>query len=248
MTDIEKIRRILTSRKRSDLADMLVRSEGELYESSTYGTYLFSTLSTYYIKSPPDDNDKLVKLSQIDKQIIKEAVLGVYPPKERSPEVQDVVYTISFDNEYDVVGSDELNTLSMDIIQLQIQKCKDRIAAEDYDGAVTAAKSLVESVCKYILNERSVTYKEGSRKDDLFGLVAKELKMSPGMYKDNESFQKILSGFHNIVKGISEVRNHMGDAHGQNPHQVYRIDKRHAILVVNASMTICEYLYLSFSK
>lgn len=245
MDDIEKIRKVLISRKQTNLANMLIHSTGQLSKSNTYGHYLYSTLSTFYIYSPPKETDLLNALNEADKHRIFDAVLSVYPYKDNAPEIIDVIYQIDFENDNDEdnrVVTENLCELNLPIVKEQLQKCEQRISNEDYDGAVTNARSLLETICKHILNEASIKYKEGENLPCYYKKVANVLKMEPSLYKGTEAFQEVLSGFISVVNGIASIRNKFSDSHGANPLEKYRIDKRHATLVVNAARTIAEYL------
>jgi hypothetical protein len=51
--DIQNLRKILIHEyKRPDLADLLIGCKSRLDESSQYGSYWFSTLSTFEIHTP----------------------------------------------------------------------------------------------------------------------------------------------------------------------------------------------------
>lgn len=249
MNDIDKIRRVLNSRNLSRLADMLCYSEGELSESTTYGNFLFSRLSTYYIKSPPKQTDLLNSLCEADRHRICDAVLAVYPPKEYSPEITNVIFQISFDEEFEEsldVSTEKLDEITNEFIQEQLKKNNARIESGDYDGAVTNVRSLLESICKHILNEAGEKYDENKKLMDYYKAVSKILKMDPGLYQDAPAFHQILSGFISIVNGLSTVRNQFGDAHGPNPQRKIRLDKRHAVLTVNSARVVADYLMSSF--
>lgn len=251
MDDIDKIRRVLNSRKMSRLADLLSHSEGELSESTTYGSYLFSRLSTYYIKSPPKQTDALNSLDEADRHRICDAVLAVYPPKDYSPEITNVEFQISFDGDFDEcldVSTDKLDEITNEFIQEKLKKNSVRIESGDYDGAVTNVRSLLESICKYILNEFGEKYEENKKLMDYYKAVSKILKMEPCLYRDAPAFQQILSGFVSIVNGLSSVRNQFGDAHGPNPQKKVRLDKRHAVLAVNSARVVADYLMSSFEN
>lgn len=60
--DIQKIRKILKYWKRGDLAELLKDSNSNVDESDQYGTYLFSTLSSFVILSSSENNEKLKNL------------------------------------------------------------------------------------------------------------------------------------------------------------------------------------------
>jgi hypothetical protein len=96
--DIEKAIKILRYRRRSDLAELLQYSISNIDESSTYGSYLFSTLSTFEIHSPIENHERLIKLSQDDKKVILDAVLEIHPPKSYSPEIINLQFYIDTDS------------------------------------------------------------------------------------------------------------------------------------------------------
>jgi hypothetical protein len=50
-TDIIKIRKILQNKKRNDLADLLKSSRSCVNESTKFGHYSYSTLSTFHTTS-----------------------------------------------------------------------------------------------------------------------------------------------------------------------------------------------------
>ena len=79
MNDIEKIRKVLISRKQTNLANLFIFSKGELSVSSRFGSYLNSTISTYYIKSPLKNTDQLNALDEANKHRIFDAILSIYP-------------------------------------------------------------------------------------------------------------------------------------------------------------------------
>ena len=136
MDDIEKIRRVLISRNHAKLADLLIHSEGELSESSTYGNYLFSTISTYYIKSPPKETDLLNALSEVDKRRIFDAVISVYPYRDHAPEIVHVEYQISFDTFDDELFPETpaIRTVSREYISNLSERALNDVENGDFDS------------------------------------------------------------------------------------------------------------------
>jgi len=90
--DIENIRRILKYRKKEKLAKLLKNSRSEIYDSSDYGTYKFSTLCTFEIYSPVENYDILKQLNTEEKKEILNAVKEIYPPKAYSYEFTDIEF------------------------------------------------------------------------------------------------------------------------------------------------------------
>lgn len=137
---------------------------------------------------------------------------------------------------------DAIEKLSNDFIIQQINKCNVKINEEDFDGAITNARSLVEEILLSI--EEKI---KGARQDydgkieGLYKRVRKLINMDPN--KDtNNSINEILNGFISIIAGMSSISNKMGDRHAIT----YKPDKRHALLIVNASMTISKFLIESY--
>ena len=113
--------------------------------------------------------------------------------------------------------------------------------ATDPDGAITAARSLLESVCKTILEDMGEWYDD--RKDDLpklYQRVSKALKLAPSHHTE-EQFKAILGGCTTVVNGLGAIRNRTSDAHGQGRIS-YRPASRHAALAVNLAGAMALFL------
>jgi hypothetical protein len=114
----------------------------------------------------------------------------------------------------------------------------------DPPAAVGSCKELVESVCKFILQDYGVEF---SRHDDLLDLykkAAKELKLNreavPGSAKGSESAHRVLQNLSTTVQSLAELRNELGLGHGQTkPSPAFA---RHARLSFNAARAVVEFL------
>lgn len=248
--DIRKLKKVLNYKGRYDLADLLRHSVSYLDESSTFGSRWYSRLSTFQIKSHPSIQEKIDNLSKKDKDEIFQALLLVYPLRDNEPEITEIIYYPDFDIDVvELVDAKELDRISFEYIHLQIKKCNSKIADKDFDGAITNARTLIESICLFILESKT---KEKHDYDGnlirLYKSVASLLKMSPGDYVD-DNLKQILSGVFSIINGVSGLRNNFSDSHGSAPSNTnYKIDERHSILTVNLAKTITEYLFLSYEK
>lgn len=111
----------------------------------------------------------------------------------------------------------------------------------DPEGAITSARTLLETVCKHVLDEANVMYEKG-RTDlpDLYKLVAKELNLAPDQHTQ-DVFKQILGGVTSVVHGLGAMRNRLGDAHGQGKKPV-RPAPRHAQLAVNLAGTAALFV------
>jgi len=117
---------------------------------------------------------------------------------------------------------------------------------QDPDGAITAARTMLESVCKTILDDLPTDPDDDWEGDDLpklYRRVAKELRLSPQEHTDKE-LKRILQGCVSVVVGLGSVRNKVGDAHGTGRHG-YRPAERHATLAVNLAGAMALFLIQS---
>lgn len=125
-------------------------------------------------------------------------------------------------------------------IEQQINKCRDKIASEDYDGAITNARSLVEALLSSIENELDQNAPEPD--GDLvrsFNRVRILLNLDPGRKDISDALKQVLSGLTSVVNGLATMRNKMSDAHAVT----YKPAKHHAKLAVNAAKTLADFLF-----
>ena len=112
--------------------------------------------------------------------------------------------------------------------------------ANDPEGAITAARTMLESVCKHILDDENVSYPADADLPRLWRLVAERLNLVPEQHQD-EMFKRILGNCQAVVLGLATIRNNVGDAHGSGRRPV-RPKMRHAELVVNLAGTMAAFL------
>lgn len=119
------------------------------------------------------------------------------------------------------------------------QKALERVSG-DPEGAITAARTTLESVCKHILDRSGI--QDQSRGDlvRLYRATAQELQLSPNGYSE-DVFKQILGGCAGIAAGLSGLRNAFGDSHGKGRRYI-KPQPRHARLAINAAMTLAEFL------
>lgn len=117
--------------------------------------------------------------------------------------------------------------------------CLDRVA-NDPEGAITLSRTLLESVCKHILDQDHVDYSGGIDLSELYKLTAKQLNMAPEQHTE-KIFKQILGGCSGIVNGLGNLRNQHGDAHGKSLINI-RPKPRHAELAVNLAGSMALFL------
>jgi hypothetical protein len=119
------------------------------------------------------------------------------------------------------------------------RKARDR-RIHDPEGAITAAQTLVESVCKHILDERAVVYAEKDDLPKLYGLAAAELNLSPSQHTE-QVFKQILGGCKSVLEGLGALRNKLSDAHGKGKRAI-KPSIRHAELAVNLAGIMATFI------
>ena len=111
---------------------------------------------------------------------------------------------------------------------------------EDPKGAITLARSLLEAVCKHILDDASVEYMDDITLPKLYAEAAKLLNLAPSQHTE-VLFKKILGGCSSVVEGLGALRNKSGDAHGRGMQNT-NPSPRHAELAVNLSGAMSTFL------
>lgn len=119
------------------------------------------------------------------------------------------------------------------------RKALDR-RSDDPEGAITAARTLLESVCKHILDAAKITYDEKDDLPKLYGLTAQQLNLGPSQHTE-QIFKQILGGCKSVVEGLGALRNKLSDAHGKGTKAV-KPSSRHAELAVNLAGSMATFI------
>jgi hypothetical protein len=84
---------------------------------------------------------------------------------------------------------------------------------DDPASAVTLARTLLESVCKHILDDTDTPYPHGRPLPELYNITAKALDIAPTSTTE-PTFKTIFEGCAEVVRGVGSLRNFLGDSHG----------------------------------
>jgi abortive infection Abi-like protein len=112
--------------------------------------------------------------------------------------------------------------------------------SEDPEGAITAARTLLESVCKLILDEAGEAHPDDAELPKLYSQTAKRLNLAPSQHTE-QIFKQILGGCQTVVDGVGAIRNRLSDAHGKGKKPI-KPAPRHAELVVNLAGAMAVFL------
>lgn len=110
----------------------------------------------------------------------------------------------------------------------------------DPEGAITMSRTLLESVCKHILDEMQISYKDGADLPSLYYQTAKALRIAPSQHTE-QVFKQILGGCTAVVEGLGALRNRLSDSHGKGKAGTNPAP-RHAELAVNLAGAAATFL------
>lgn len=139
----------------------------------------------------------------------------------------------------DAMVSDVINKFDSGYVQAMWSKALDRRTA-DPEGAITVARTLLESVCKHVLDEVGAPHDDNPDLTKLYRLVAEQLQLAPSQHTE-QVFKQILGGCTAVVEGLGALRNRLSDAHGKGKTGT-RPAPRHAELAVNLAGALAAYL------
>lgn len=130
-------------------------------------------------------------------------------------------------------------------INIAWQKALER-RNEDPEAAITMARTLIESVCKHILDEAGISHSDKDDLPKLYKETAKQLNMAPEQHQE-EVFKQILNGCQTVIQGLGTLRNKLGDAHGKGKKAV-KPSARHAALAVNLAGSMAAFLVATWEE
>ena len=151
--------------------------------------------------------------------------------RDRSPGVQPISVT--------------LEAFDSDTVHAAWQKALDRRVA-DPEGAITAARTLLESVCKHLLDDAGINYADDADLPKLWSMSAEALNLAPHQHQE-KLFKTILGNCQSIVNSLGALRNKIGDAHGSGRRPV-KPQPRHAELAVNLAGTMAAFLIATLKE
>lgn len=110
----------------------------------------------------------------------------------------------------------------------------------DPPDATTRACSLVETLCKHILDVKKVPLPAKETVQQLYGAAARALTLAPEQ-QTSDDLRTIAGSMHGLVNGIGALRTHAGSAHGKVPSH-RPIEFPQARLAVNAAGVLATFL------
>jgi hypothetical protein len=122
-------------------------------------------------------------------------------------------------------------------------KIDQRLSAADLEGAITAARTMLEAVLVEL--EKQFAGSPGDYKGDLpkqFKAVAKQLRIDDERTDLDDNFKQVARGLVQVVNGLAPIRNKMSDGHARER----KPEAHHARVIVNAAKTVATFLVESY--
>ena len=156
---------------------------------------------------------------------------------------QEVFPIVTFGEQLASIGFD---TAKCDLDRALANSCTDP------EDAVTAACSMVESVCRSILNELDEPLPRKKDVQSLYNALKKPLGLSPDRSDIPTPIagdvRQVLSGLITVTAGIGSLRTHGGDAHGRERGSTRLVDERIARLSIHAASTLALFLVETWQR
>ena len=156
-----------------------------------------------------------------------------------------MVLIVSNNVENTEISLKNVKSVDRDYIKLLSQRAISNINNENYDSALTQARTILEETFDYVLEKRNIQPSTKGDINRLYKQVKDEYKMHENRDADKR-INRLLSGLENIVSAVSEMRNKSSDSHGVGKKRL-TIDKHHARLAVNAATIMADFI-LSVEK
>lgn len=121
----------------------------------------------------------------------------------------------------------------------EFQRCIEN-AESDPPAGITAACSIIESLCKIYIEDECLKMPAKQDIKSLWKAISINLGLEPGKIEDQDII-RIFSGFISVVDGIGALRTHTSTAHGHG-RKAYRLEPRHARLAIHAAHTLVCFI------
>ncbi|MGE4068700.1 MAG: abortive infection family protein [Vicinamibacterales bacterium] len=141
--------------------------------------------------------------------------------------------------------NDALSVVSQAGVHAAWQTALDR-RVTDPDGAITSARTLLEAVCKHVLDDLGVTYDRAADLPKLYRQVSESMAIAPSQQTE-PIFKQVMGGATAVVEGIGAMRNRLGDADGKGAGDADP-DPAHAELAVNLAGAAATFIIQTWEK
>jgi len=110
----------------------------------------------------------------------------------------------------------------------------------DPSGSLTAVRTLLEAICKHILDKHDVPYDDKDDLPRLYAGASKRLVLAPSQQTEPD-FRRIAGAVTTVVETLGTIRNRLGDSHGKGASSGEPTN-RHAELAVSLGGAVAVFL------
>jgi hypothetical protein len=138
-----------------------------------------------------------------------------------------------------VIQAEGTNQIGHSFVTEQIEKAKNKISADDYNGAITNARTLIEAVLIHAIETiEKNEFKSDGNLLNLWSKAKKALKMEINKEELPDFVVQILSGLDTSLNGLAALSNNASDRHANK----FKTKRHHAKLALNLSMTLSDFI------
>jgi hypothetical protein len=162
------------------------------------------------------------------------------PPPEQNSEPQ-------IESSFTMQGAREVIDEGAPYILRQVNRLEQAVRNNDVGLTFDLAKSLMETTCITILEDRGIKSPKYDNFPQLVNLTVESLPIVPKSHENipelKDSMRTFIGGINAVMKGLSEIRNHEGLAsHGKDAYSL-QLDNTQAHLVARSVDALVNYLF-----
>ena len=148
---------------------------------------------------------------------------------------------------FTMYGAWEVIDKGAPFILIQVKRLEQAVRNNDVGLTFDLAKSLMETTCITILEDRGITPPKYDNFAQLVNLTVENLQIVPKSHDNipelKESIKTFIGGINAVMKGLSEIRNREGVAsHGKDAYSL-QLDITQAQLVARSVDALVNYLF-----
>lgn len=115
----------------------------------------------------------------------------------------------------------------------------------DSSGAITAATSMLESICKFALDELGISYRE-NQLPDLLGKIRRESTLET-IFQEGEKSKRVIKAISSLTENLYFLAHEAGDRHGHD-EKTPEATTELAELFINCCVTVGNLIINSLGK
>lgn len=138
------------------------------------------------------------------------------------------------------IQTNSIKTIDREYISELSNRALKDIDDNNYDSSLTKARTLLEEVFCYVIEQKGEKPSESGEINRLYTQVKDLYNMHANKDLDVR-INMLLSGLEKILTAITQMRNVVSDSHGVGAKRI-NINEHHARLFVNSSVTMAEFI------